>query len=147
MKLELASWTDRTTTLQNCGSAPAWPCTKHLFCEVDRQILSDYKLRITVYDENENRAHSVLGTGSVSLRPLAPKINREVHLQVNLSDKGVASGYVIIAATLREALETEISDTIPESAVRFAVGSLTVKSVAAKGIIGGDNSIFDSKQV
>jgi hypothetical protein len=117
-----------------------------LKAEVDREILLDHKLRVSVCDENTTRDHKTLGTGKVSLRALAARMNSEVELTIHLSENGAACGTVVIGATLREALPQEVVNTLSESMVKITEGLLTVKSVTAKDIIGGDSGMFD-KQV
>lgn len=146
MKLDLVSWSGRTETRPNAGGNASWPQISHLKIEVDREILLDHKLRISVCDENTIRDHKTLGAGKVSLRPLASRMNSEVELTVHLSENGAACGTIVLGATLREARAEEIVNTMAESSVKITEGLLTVKSVTAKDIIGGDSGMFD-KQV
>lgn len=110
-------------------------------------MLSECKLKVTVMDENTLTAHSILGTGSVSLRKLAPQINSSVELSIDLSDKGTSCGRLLVHATLREALPEEIVDTIDPSLVTLKNGFIEVKQVETKDLIGGDSSLLDSMQV
>lgn len=114
---------------------------------MDKNILADCKLKATVMDENSLTSHSLLGSGSISLRKLAPKINSPVELSIDLSENGVSCGRLVVYATLREALPEEIVDTVDESLITLSQGSLTVKQVETIEILGGDSSILDSKQV
>lgn len=125
-----------------------WPYIRNLMVEVDRGILLDHRLKVSVCDENTLQSHKTLGTGKASLRTLATRMNSEVELRIDLSENGAACGTVVIGATLREARAEEIKDTLPESAVKISEGLLTVKSVAAKDIIGGDSAgLLGDKQV
>ena len=114
---------------------------------MDRDILTDCKLKATVMDENTLTAHSLLGSGSISLRKLAPKINSPVELSIDLSEKGVSCGRLVVHATLREALPEEIESTVAESMITIKQGSLTVKEIETIDIIGGDSSLLDKMQV
>lgn len=147
VKLEVAAWTNRTETLEDAGSSAVWPALQGLFTEVDRQILADCKLKVTVMEENTLTSHALLGTGSVSLRKLAAMLNSPVELSVDLSDKGVSCGRVVVLATLREALPEEVHDTVDSSLVTVERGSLTLKQVETIEVIGGDSSMLDNKQV
>ena len=145
--LELASWKNRTKTLSNVGNTAIWPDIEGIFTEVDESILADCKLKATVMDENTLTSHSFLGSGSISLRKLAPKINSPVELSVDLSENGVPCGRLEVHATLREALPEEIVETVDESLITLNKGSITVKKVETIDIIGGDSSLLDNKQV
>jgi hypothetical protein len=110
-------------------------------------MLADCKLKVTVMDENTLTSHSLLGTGSISLRKLAPKINSPVELSIDLNEKGVSRGRLVVHATLREALPEEVVDTVDEALVTLKKGALTLKHVETIDIIGGDSSLLDGAQV
>jgi hypothetical protein len=149
VKLEVAGWTNRTKTLDNAGSSAIWSDihVEGLYTGVDRHLLADCKLKVTVMDENTLTSHSLLGTGSISLRKLAPRINSPVELSIDLNEKGVSCGRLVVHATLREALPDEVVDTVDASLITLKQGSLSVKQVETIDIIGGDSSLLDNMQV
>ena len=136
MKLELADWSSRTKTIDNAGSNPIWSDIEGMFVEVDKGMLKDIKLKATVMDENTLRTHSFLGSGSISLRKLAQKINHTVELSMDLSENGASCGRLQVFATLRQALPDEIEDTIDESLITLKQGTLTIKDVETIEVIG-----------
>jgi Ca2+-dependent lipid-binding protein len=148
VQFDLSTESERTTTLQDAGSSPVWPKIDDIQLEVDRAILTEDKMTITVKDEDKIGGDKVLGSAKVSLRRLCPRLNSEVEIAADLAEAGVVKGSVLVTAVLRPASKDELIETIPETAIKVNQGLLAVKKISVHNLKGGDSGFLGGgKQV
>jgi hypothetical protein len=134
--------------LSNAGPNPIWTRIENLNFEVDRSILAEEKLVITVKDEDTVGGDKILGTAKKSLRALCPRINTEVIIDADLAENGVVKGKVKITAILRPASKEELVETLPESAIKVNEGLMSIKKISVHNLKGGDSGFLGGgKQV
>lgn len=88
--------------------------------EVNREMLSNEKLFVEVYDENTTRGDVLIGNGYVDFRQFCINMHSFTPVSVDIKDeKGSISGNIAITAKLGEVEEGEMENALPSSAVKF----------------------------
>jgi hypothetical protein len=143
VKLDIGKWWDRTPTLANSGDTPVWNLTESMVFEINKYVLNDSKLRVTMMDENKMRKDSYLGSGTTTLESLDSDSDSHI-LTIDLSDEGETCGRVFIEAVIRDVPIEELNYSIPNSYINLPQGVLNIKSITTRNIIGGDSGLFVS---
>eukprot|EP01038_Epipyxis_sp_PR26KG_P008884 gene8884-11983_t len=146
VKFKLGEWEESTITLNNVGSNPLWQDLT-IETEVNREILQDEKLIITVMDDNDTREDALLGFAETNLWKLCDAFGRSVDLTIELMNPvtNVLSGSITVTACLRKAELSELSqwDALPETVVQMtAGGTLKVKQLIIYDVRGADATLL-----
>lgn len=101
ISFKLGAWDARSKTLFNAGGNTVWN-DMDLSTLVTADDLRTHALTVQVYDENNLRGDSLIGSGSLVLKRPANKIGTEVEVSVPLSDKrGRSAGRVVLKVQVR----------------------------------------------
>jgi Ca2+-dependent lipid-binding protein/Ca2+-binding EF-hand superfamily protein len=145
VQLELGDWSESTVTLNNAGGKATWN-NLNIQAEVNKDILKNNKLKLTVLDENFSRKDKVLGTGQFNVRLLTgPVMNSEKTFSVPLvSSSGAAAGTIVLTACLGPLVPSMALDGIPDTSInpKLEEAKLIISECAAFNLIGGDGSFL-----
>jgi hypothetical protein len=104
----------KTPTFKDSGSDVLWD-DLGVRTTVTPQQIPDGSINFSVFDENNIKKNSLIGSGSVLLRRLVSRLRKEQEISVNLVDaKGKATGRLAVRAIM--------SDTIPSKDKKLPEG-------------------------
>lgn len=145
-RLTIGDWSETTCTLNNAGSNPVWPSLE-MSAEVNRDVLANEQLVVQFFDQNFSRKDKPLGQGSVSLRPLCPRINQPTELAIDIVDSnGAIMSKAKLIAKLVLGDEKNALEGLPESVVKIEKGILQITDIRGYDLRGSDFSFLGDKQ-
>lgn len=117
-----------------------WSNLDNMLIEVNREILNNEKIIITIMDENLTRNDVELGYAYCDLIKICQRINNSVDLSVDFISKGNSSivGKVILSCMLKPCKIDELSEAIPDEMVTVKQGLLKIQGIKAFDLKGGD---------
>ncbi len=111
--LQHGDWNYKTSVLTNAGSNIIWDNLGESTVVTKDSILANDVL-VSVYDANRLRGHTLLGTGKLSLKRPASKLNKEMEVSVVLTgSNGQSLGRVDVTLEVRDIVVTK-SKLLPE---------------------------------
>jgi hypothetical protein len=132
------AWKEQTKMQANAGAEAHWEDLDFKCAGITlAQLQADTKLVVSVFDDNDGRADSLIGTGSASLLQAGAQgaLGSDLDLELDIVDKkGKVAGRIVLLCSLTQeapAAELKLKEGLLEGVVK-------VKKVVASGLKTGN---------